>query len=63
MYAMLNLSAKKIIICSLDLVFNSAQPLLNQYQRESDDSAGWNVAMKETWTRSYEPNLKRQSNE
>ena len=32
-------------------------------KREGDDFLGRIVAMDETWTRSYEPNLKRQSNE
>ncbi|KAJ4451251.1 hypothetical protein ANN_02712 [Periplaneta americana] len=36
--------------------------LLHWYQREGDDFLGRIVAMDETWTRSYEPNLKRQSN-
>ncbi|KAJ4444105.1 hypothetical protein ANN_05894 [Periplaneta americana] len=41
----------------------SGKALLHRYQREGDDFLGRIVAMDETWTRSYEPNLKRQSNE
>ncbi|KAJ4431454.1 hypothetical protein ANN_20052 [Periplaneta americana] len=41
----------------------SGKALLHRYQRECDDFLGRIVAMDETWTRSYEPNLKRQSNE
>ncbi|KAJ4446802.1 hypothetical protein ANN_13500 [Periplaneta americana] len=41
----------------------SGKVLLHRYQREGDDFLGRIVAMDETWTRSYEPNLKRQSNE
>ncbi|KAJ4450294.1 hypothetical protein ANN_01714 [Periplaneta americana] len=37
--------------------------LVARYQREGDDFLGRIVAMDETWTYSYEPNLKRQSNE
>ena len=40
-----------------------AQALLYRYQREGDDFLVRIVAMDETWDRSYEPNLKRQSNE
>ena len=39
-----------------------AQALLDWYQREGDDFLGQNVAMDETLARSYELNLKRQSN-
>ena len=39
------------------------QALLDRYQREGDDFLGWIVAKDETRARSYEPNLKRQSNE
>ncbi|KAJ4445761.1 hypothetical protein ANN_12446 [Periplaneta americana] len=41
----------------------SGKALLHWYQREGDDFLGRIVAMDEAWTRSYEPNLKRQSNE
>ncbi|KAJ4436691.1 hypothetical protein ANN_16822 [Periplaneta americana] len=41
----------------------SGKALLHRYQREGDDFLGRIVAMDETWTCSYEPNLKRQSNE
>ncbi|KAJ4432604.1 hypothetical protein ANN_21227, partial [Periplaneta americana] len=41
----------------------SGKALLDQYQREGDYFLGRIVAMDETWTRSYEPKLKRQSNE
>ncbi|KAJ4429951.1 hypothetical protein ANN_22155 [Periplaneta americana] len=41
----------------------SGKALLHRYQGEGDDFLGKIVAMDETWTRSYEPNLKRQSNE
>ncbi|KAJ4445497.1 hypothetical protein ANN_07305 [Periplaneta americana] len=41
----------------------SGRALLHRYQREGDYYLGRIVAMDETWTRSYEPNLKRQSNE
>ncbi|KAJ4450955.1 hypothetical protein ANN_02390 [Periplaneta americana] len=41
----------------------SEKALLHRYQREDDDFLGRIVAMDETLTRSYEPNLKRQSNE
>ncbi|KAJ4438669.1 hypothetical protein ANN_14616 [Periplaneta americana] len=41
----------------------SGKDLLHRYQREGDDFLGRIVAMVETWTRSYEPNFKRQSNE
>ena len=40
-----------------------AQALLDRYQREGDDFLGQIISMDETWARSYEPNLKRQSNE
>ena len=40
-----------------------AQAMLDQYQREGDDFLGRIVAMDETWARSYEPNLKRKTNE
>ena len=40
-----------------------AQALLDRYQRKGDAFLGRIVAMNETWTRSYEPNLKRQSNQ
>ena len=40
-----------------------AQALLDRYQREGDDFHGRIVAMDETWARSYEPHLIRQSNE
>ena len=39
------------------------QVLLDRYQREGDDFLGWIVTMEEIWVRSYEPNLKCQSNE
>ena len=39
-----------------------AQDLLNRYQREGDDFLGRIVTLDETWARSYEPHLKRQSN-
>ncbi|KAJ4447911.1 hypothetical protein ANN_09920 [Periplaneta americana] len=41
----------------------SGKTLLHRYQREGNDFLERIVAMDETWTRSYEPNLKRQSNE
>ncbi|KAJ4427997.1 hypothetical protein ANN_24010 [Periplaneta americana] len=41
----------------------SGKALLHRHQREGDDFLGRIIAMDETWTRSYEPNLKRQSNE
>ncbi|KAJ4443708.1 hypothetical protein ANN_05383 [Periplaneta americana] len=41
----------------------SGKALLHQYQREGEDFLGRIVAMDKTWTCSYEPNLKRQSNE
>ncbi|KAJ4427402.1 hypothetical protein ANN_25024 [Periplaneta americana] len=41
----------------------SGKALLHRYQRKGNDFLGRIVAMDETWTRSYEPNLKRQSNE
>ena len=37
--------------------------LVGRVPREGDDFLGHIVAMDETWARSYEPNLKRQSNE
>ena len=40
-----------------------AQALLEWYQREGNDFLRRIVAMDETWARSYELNLKRQSNE
>ena len=40
-----------------------AQDLLDRYQREGDEFLGRIVAMDETWAHSYEPYLKRQSNE
>jgi len=40
-----------------------AQDLLNRYQREGDAFLGRIVTLDETWARSYEPHLKRQSNE
>ncbi|KAJ4426449.1 hypothetical protein ANN_27263 [Periplaneta americana] len=40
-----------------------AQALLDRYQRKDYDFIGRIVTMGETWARSYEPNLKRQSNE
>ena len=40
-----------------------AQDLLNRYQREEDGFLGRIVTLDETWARSYEPHLKRQSNE
>ena len=40
-----------------------AQALLDRYLREGDDFLGRIVAMDESWARSYEPNLKCQSNE
>ena len=40
-----------------------AQDLLNRYQREGDDFLGRIVTLDETWARSYESHLKRQSNE
>ena len=43
--------------------YGVAQALFDQYQREGDDFLGRIDAMDETWARSYEPNLKRQSNE
>ena len=39
-----------------------AQALLVRYQREGEDFIGQNVAKDETRVRSYEPNLKHQSN-
>ena len=39
-----------------------AHALLDRYRREGDALFGKIVAMDETWARSYEPNLKRQSN-
>ena len=42
--------------------YEIAQALLDRYQRESEHLLGRIVAMDETWTRSYESNLKRQSN-
>ena len=39
------------------------QTLLDRYQREGGDFLGRVVAMDVTWSRSYEPNLERQSNE
>ena len=39
------------------------QALLNQHKREGGDFLGRIVAMDETWARSFEPNLKHQSNE
>ncbi|KAJ4447154.1 hypothetical protein ANN_09155 [Periplaneta americana] len=46
-----------------DGVKRSGKALLDQYQREGNNFLGRIVAMDETWTRSYEPNLKCQSNE
>ena len=43
--------------------YTVAQALLDRYQRDGNDFLGRIVAMDETWVRSYEPNLKRQSNE
>ena len=40
-----------------------AKALLDRYQREGDDFLGRIVTMDEAWARSYEPNLKRQSDE
>ncbi|PNF15400.1 hypothetical protein B7P43_G00941, partial [Cryptotermes secundus] len=40
-----------------------AQDLLDRYQREGDDFLGRIVTLDETSARSYEPHLKRQSNE
>ena len=40
-----------------------SRALLGPYQREDDYFLGRIVAMDETWARSYEPNLKRQSND
>ena len=40
-----------------------AQALLDRYLREGEDFLGRIVAMDETWAHSYEPNLKRKSNE
>ncbi|PNF20127.1 hypothetical protein B7P43_G04749, partial [Cryptotermes secundus] len=40
-----------------------AQDLLDWYQREGDDFLGRIVTLDETWACSYEPHLKRQSNE
>ena len=44
-------------------LYADAQALLDRYQREGDNFLGRIVAMDEIWTCSYEPNLKRQSNE
>jgi len=43
--------------------YATAQNLLNRYQREGDDFLGRIVTLNETWARSYEPHLKRRSNE
>ena len=43
--------------------YKVAQTLLDRYQREDDDFLGRIVAMDESWASSYEPHLKRQSNE
>ena len=48
--------AKMATVCS-------CTDLLNRYQREGDDFLGRIVTLDETWARSYEPHLKRQSNE
>ncbi|PNF14671.1 hypothetical protein B7P43_G11402 [Cryptotermes secundus] len=40
-----------------------SQDLLDWYQREGDDFLRRIVTLDETWARSYEPHLKRQSNE
>ncbi|KAJ4426711.1 hypothetical protein ANN_26509 [Periplaneta americana] len=45
------------------LPYRTVARWVKAYQREGDDFLGRIVAMDETWTRSYEPNLKRQSNE
>ena len=39
------------------------QALLERYQREGDDFLGRIITMDDTWARSYEPNLKLQTNE
>ena len=39
-----------------------AQTMLDRYQQEGDDFLGQIAVMDETWARSYEQNLKRQSN-
>jgi hypothetical protein len=44
-------------------LYGIAQDLLNRYQREGDDFLGRIITMDETWARSYEPHLKRQSSE
>jgi len=43
--------------------YATAQDLLNRYQREDEDFLGRIDTLDETWARSYEPHLKRQSNE
>ena len=43
--------------------YATAQDLLNRYQKEGDDFLGRIVTLDETWALSYEPHLKRQSNE
>ena len=40
-----------------------AQALLHRYRKKGDDFIGRIFSMDKTWARSYEPNLKRQSNE
>ena len=40
-----------------------AKDLLNRYQREGDDFLGRFVTLDKTWAHSYEPHLKRPSNE
>jgi hypothetical protein len=44
-------------------LYGIAQDMLNRYQREGDDFLGRIITTDETWARSYEPQLKRQSSE
>ncbi len=41
----------------------SAKDLLKRYEREAEECLNRIVAIDETWVRSYEPELKRQSSE